>query len=85
MAVSIKHSRMTTIITRYVGPSNVRGARIIADAGDGRRVTVSYDHLLSTDDAHAAAAIALCAKMGWDGELIAGGLSRGHAFIFVDK
>ncbi len=72
---------MTSIITKFVGPTNYRGARIIADAGMGRRVTVSYDY--GSRDPHREAAIALCAKFDWHGQLVQGGMERGSAFVFL--
>lgn len=75
---------MKAIETRYIGPSNVRGSRIIASDGDGNRVTVSYDSALNSDDNHAAAAKALLVKMGWCGELISGHTKHGMCWVFVD-
>jgi hypothetical protein len=72
------------IETHYVGPSNLRGARIIAEDLDKNRVIFSYDHSLSGEDGHAAAALALCKKMGWEGELVAGATKRGYVFVFLE-
>ena len=66
---------MKAITTKYVGPGNVRGARIIADDGDGNRLIVPYDHASSTP--HDDAAIALCRRMAWTGTLTRGTLMRG--------
>ena len=57
---------MRAIITRYLGPTNFRGSRIVADAGKGARLTMPYDHALNTNENHAEAAKALCLKMGWE-------------------
>jgi hypothetical protein len=54
------------IRTRYHGPSDVRGSRIVARAEAGS-VTVGYDHSLNLSENHAAAARVLIAKFGWDG------------------
>jgi hypothetical protein len=72
---------MTTIITRYVGATNYKGSRIIADAGMKRRITVSYPH--DSSDPHRVAALALCAKFGWQGVLVEGGMERGNAYVFL--
>lgn len=72
---------MTTIITRFVGATNYKGSRIIADAGLKRRITVSFDH--ASSNPHRDAAIALCQKFGWTGSLVEGGMERGSAFVFV--
>ena len=74
---------MKAIITMYQGPSNTRGARIRAHEPDGKSVTVSYDHGLSAERNHGAAAVALCKKLGWTGTLIQGGLKgRENVFVF---
>lgn len=73
----------TSIVTRYLGPTNCRSACIVADAGMGRRVTISYPHGLNTDRAHRAAAVALCVKFDWHGTLVQGGRETGCAFVFA--
>ena len=77
---------MKAIRTHYVGPSKVRGSRIIATAEGGPRphkVIVPYNH--GSDNPHRDAAVALCRKLGWAGTLVEGGLPDGScAFVFVD-
>lgn len=68
---------MIAIRTRYYGPTNTKGSRIVADAGRGRRVTIGYPHELSGAACYALAAEALCKKMGWAGELVGGGYDDG--------
>lgn len=76
---------MKAIVTRYKGPTNYRGARIIADDGDGNRLTISYPYELSGEAVHRKAAEALRDKMGWAGELIGGGTRTGYAFVFAEQ
>lgn len=76
------NSGVVCIQTRYLGPSNTRGGRIVADAGMKRRVTVKYDHSLSQYGAHAKAAKALCDKFEWRGDMTAGGTETGYVFVF---
>ena len=52
---------MIAIHTKYLGPSNVRGARIKAYNGD-RSVTISYPSELNGEHAHFAAARAFAEK-----------------------
>ena len=75
---------MKAIKTKYKGPTNTRGSRIIASDEDGNRVTISYPYELSGQDVHHKAAAALCEKMGWgDGsDLIGGSLKNGYVFVF---
>lgn len=55
---------MQAITTRYLGPTNHRPSRIIAQCNAGRLV-VSWDYALNIEDNHGAAAQALIAKLGW--------------------
>jgi hypothetical protein len=73
---------MKAIRTQYFGPGNVRGSRIMATDEDGNRIYVPYESELSSDGAHDKAALALCAKMGWTGNLYRGGLKRGNVYVF---
>lgn len=79
------HSYKVAILTKFFGPGNVRGSRMVADAGMGRRVSVHYAHGLNGDENHARAAEALCKKMGWTGNLIGGALgdNKGMAWVFT--
>ncbi len=55
---------MQAITTKYHGPTNSRGSRVIAKCAAGS-VTVSYDDALNLDENHIAAAQALLEKLGW--------------------
>lgn len=59
---------MKTITTKF----NAARTRVIADDGDGNRVAFVREADLQTEELHAAAARALCEKMGWSGKLIGG-------------
>jgi hypothetical protein len=74
---------MKAIVTRYHSPGNVRGARISASDGNGHRVIISYDH--ASDNPHADAAIMLCERMGWEGDLIEGATKDGNVYVFADS
>jgi hypothetical protein len=75
---------MKAIKTKYKGPTNYRGSRIIASDEDGNKVTISYPYELSGEAVHRKAAEALCDKMQWTGKhgLIAGSLKNGYVFVF---
>jgi hypothetical protein len=70
------------IVTKYIGPTNYRGSRIVAKAAAGR-IYVSYDHALNIDDNHLAAARALARKYGWPGEWHGGGMPSGDGNVYV--
>lgn len=53
---------MLAIHTKFIGPSNTRGARIKAYTSDGRSVTIGYAHALSSLDAHHLAAVSFGKK-----------------------
>ena len=75
---------MRAIQTKYLGPSNFRGARIKAFDCDGNSVTIPYPYELSGEDVHRKAAEALRDKMRWSGELIGGSIKSGYVFVFAD-
>ena len=56
---------MQAITTKYIGPTNSRGARVKATC-DAGTITISWDHALNTEGNHDAAALALVRKLGWD-------------------
>jgi hypothetical protein len=75
---------MKAISTRYIGPTNTRGARLVASDGDGNRCTIPYPMNLSGAAVHASAALALCQKKAWSGELIAATTAEGYVFVWVN-
>ncbi len=77
---------MIAIETKFLGPTNYRGSRIKAYTESGLSLTLSYDHSLRQGvEAHAPAALALAARMGWTGDLIGAGTSTGYVFVFADS
>jgi len=71
-----------TITTRYSGPTDTRGSRIIA-TGHGRQLTVPYDYALTATGNHEAAALALAKVLGYTGDLRhvhAPRLTKGYRF-----
>lgn len=74
------------IVTKYLGPTNTRPARVKATAQAGS-VTVSWDHAFSVDGNHGTAARALCTKFGWRGRLCGGGMpdGTGNCYVFCEE
>lgn len=78
---------MQAIHTKFIGPSNIRGARIKATAAAGS-LTIGYPYELSGQACHRAAAEALATKLGWTSPsygpgLIGGCLPDGsYCFVF---
>ena len=56
---------MQAIITKFLGPTNTRGARIKAAAMRGS-ITISYDHAIESEANHVAAAQALKEKFQFE-------------------
>ncbi len=52
------------IVTRYYGPTNTKGARVLAKAAAGK-LFVSWDDALTVDDNHRRAAVALADSFNW--------------------
>jgi hypothetical protein len=77
---------MQAIQTRYLCPTNSRGARIKASCAAGS-ITISYPHGQAV---HRKAAEALVTKLGWVdpyyGGLLGGCLPNGdYCFVFTSK
>lgn len=71
------------ITTRYLGPTDHRGARIKAQAAAGQ-VVHNWDYALNSSENHRAAALLLCRQLGWEGEIAGGVVHDGsYAFVFV--
>lgn len=77
---------MQAIVTKYLGPTNSRGARVkaICDAGS---LTIPWDHALNSEANHKKVATALAWKYGWldHSQLVGGGMpsSLPYAYCFV--
>lgn len=83
---------MTAIQTRYIGPTNFRGSRVVAETMDGaehiRRMYCDWEDGLNAEQNHHAAAIKLIQKLGWNrragttyGDWFAGATDRGYVFV----
>jgi hypothetical protein len=70
------------IVTKFIGPSNVRGARVKATA-DAGSITLSWDHALNHERNHKAAAMALASKYGWHGRYVGGGMPSNTGNVYV--
>ncbi len=75
---------MQTISTRYIGPSNTRGSRIIATTSGGIRKVYPYQHDMDIDGNHTGAAWRLAESLGWHGNWQGGHTERGMVFVLVD-
>lgn len=53
------------IETKYLGPTNHRGARVKASC-QAHSITLPWDHALGAEDNHKAAARTLIMQLGWD-------------------
>jgi hypothetical protein len=70
------------IVTKYIGPTNVRGSRVKATAAAGS-VTLSWDCALNSEDNHAKAAEALANKYKWRGRWFGGGMPDDKGNVYV--
>ena len=74
---------MQAIVTKFIGPTNHKGARIKASA-QANSVTVSYEYGADGQDgAHDLAAKALIREMGWFGTWIRGATPDGCGNVYV--
>lgn len=73
---------MQAITTKYLGPTNNRGARVKAKCQAGS-VTIAWDHSKDSDENHDAAAKALAVKLGWLGVWHGGALPDATGYCYV--
>jgi hypothetical protein len=74
---------MKVITTKYVGPTNTRGSKIIARAEGVASITVPYSYEGDTDNAHRRAAEKLAAKYNWGPVFKAGTLPDGATEVWA--
>lgn len=73
---------MKAIHTKYYGPRDKKGSRIIARDGDGNRVEWEVMNTVNLISNHGLAALKLCLKMKWGGVYYEGWLREGeHVFV----
>lgn len=68
------------IRTKFAGPTNRTGARIIVTAGDFRTV-VPYEHAYAEPRNHLLAALAFARSKDWDGTWYGGHNGNGYVFV----
>ena len=76
---------MQTSETKYLGPTNHKGARIKATASNGMAVTIPYPYEESDTGKHIQAVRKLAAKLKWTGSMVGGHTARGMVWVFTDK
>jgi hypothetical protein len=75
---------MQYISTKFLSATNTKGSRIKAQASFVKEsITISYDHSLDCEQAHAKAAMQLARKLDWKGEYSSGGNDSGYVFTFI--
>ena len=72
------------ITTKYLSPTNFRGARVKATSSAGS-ITLDWAHEYNAEKNHWKAAIYLQEKMGWGEKntLYGGSLPDGKGYVFV--
>ena len=75
------------ITTKYLGPTDHRGSRIVVTTDGLHRKVVPWDHALNVVDNHAVAASILFENMGWHkyADLVMGSTKDGYVFVQVPK
>ena len=73
------------IMTKYLGATNSRGARIKAWCDDAS-VTIDYRHDLSLEGAHQEAMVTLVKKLGWHKyKWHRGGINNCYVFVLGEE
>lgn len=76
---------MVAIETRYLGPTNTKGSRIVVTAGSGNRVIANCNSAISNEENHRRAADLLRRRLHWSGAMVGGSTKAGMAWVFVDN
>ena len=71
MTTSVTPTGRQAIVTKYHGPTNVKGSRVSATCEAGR-VILEWESALNLEENHAAAVRALLKKLGWGGHWVSG-------------
>ncbi len=75
---------MQAIETKFLGPTNFRGARIKATA-DAGSITIPWDHAMNVEDNHRAAIRAFVERMGWHGTWVVGATRGGFVGVCAKR
>jgi hypothetical protein len=78
---------MIAITTKYLAPTNFRGARIKATAGEWS-ATISYRYALSDEALHfeAVKELVIMHSLDWDiSKMVYGGTDFGYVFCFPES
>ena len=75
---------MQAIVTKYLGPTNSRGARVKATCQAGSK-TIPWDDALDVDANHDKAALALARQLGWSMRFYRGGAPDGSGNCYVSE
>lgn len=73
---------MQAIVTKFYGPTNFRGARVMARC-QAKRISVAWDHALGVEENHMAAARTLAEELGWAGLWYGGDMPDGMGNVYV--
>ena len=73
------------IKTKWIGPTNYHGSRIKAKC-EAKTIIIQWDHAISVEDNHTAAAKELAEALKWSGFWLGGALpGSGYAFVYGGK
>lgn len=76
---------MIAIETKYMGPTDCRGSRIIAFTCNGHRLSMHYDDGKNSEENHRYVAQQLMKKMGWDHDIVTGGTKTGYCHVMINR
>ena len=83
-----KKTMKQSILTKYISPSNTRGARIKAvqsgwnEKKECKSIIISYPYELNDEAAHKLAACKLLDSLGWEGRIIPASLGAWSEFSY---
>jgi hypothetical protein len=72
-----------SIETKYLHPTNHKGARIVAKCDAGRKI-LPWEYELNVAENHALAACALAKSLGWDMPTHIASTQKGYVAVYSD-
>lgn len=78
----------TAIYTKYLGPTNYRGARVKAwlarTNGQSRSITMEWNHELDSFGNHQLVMRKLAIAMGWQGDWVSGDCNKAYVWVRIN-
>jgi hypothetical protein len=83
-SITTKGGRMKVIVSKYLGPTNTKGARVKVTVPYGKSITVPWDYSLDAFFNHDKACLALLEKINMKGKVLTAWFKDGQYIHIID-